>query len=310
MDHSANSVPATAAVAPVALDARMIDILFRLVEIWYDSTWAFLMSLRGDAMVKRVNNRRRSVSSSESVASSVAEGVMTGKSFQEKLSTARESLGRVETVLAYQDYKDLCACCIKTSDNLYPGFHDILPLTQDLLTKHPRYKGKLTARELGKITVPMVYQCIYVQMCDYLTRTPKGAEAMKLLTTPTKLTHAMYDICRQKFCKLLVDEEEIVAFGLHNLVTRIIRHRRPGDEVPPPPPPVPEPTPAADDDHESDASDVSDVTIPIPTLVPRAAFLATQGEPKPSRHTKARATPSFTIESVSDSDGTSEFSDG
>lgn len=249
---------------------RALDILYRLLPIWYDSTWAFLMSPRGETMVKRVNNHRRARSSSESVASSVAEGSLTGRSFEDKLQSARKHLGAIDTLLTYQDYKDLCTCCLKTSDNLYPGFHDVLALALDILKSDDRFVVKLTERELNKISIAMVYQCIYIQLCDTLLTSSKGHEALKLLTLPTKLSHSAYDICRDKFCRLFVDDESIVYEGLASLVRRIVRHRR--ESAPPPPTPVEE-----DESVDGDADNQT-----IPPLIPKAAYVQANKRQNPT----------------------------
>jgi hypothetical protein len=256
---------------------RALDILYRLLPIWYDSTWAFIMSPRGDTMLKRVNNHRRARSSSESVASSVADASLSGRSFEEKMQSARDHVGSIDTLLTYQDYKDLCACCLKTSDNLYPGFHDVLTLALDILKTDDRFVVKLTERELSKISIAMVYQCIYMHLCETLLGSTKGTEALKLLTLPTKLSHPAYDICRDKFCRLFVDDEDIVTRGLESLVKRILRHRR--DSAPPPP--APQEQPSSDDEADKAT---------IPPLIPRAAYV---------QATKRRTTagPSFEVTS-------------
>lgn len=222
------------------------DVTLRLVEVWFDSTWAYLMSPQ--QMVKRVDHHRKHVSDTASVASSIAEGSVVGKSVNEKIKVLHEALQMVHERLRYQDFKDLCACCLKSSDRLYPGFKDILLIVRHLLREDPTYRDKLHAKEIEKITLPMIYQCIYYQFCDYLLRTSRGSEAMKLLTTPTKLTHATYDICRQKFCRLMVDETDIVQYGLLRLIRKLIKYRQRSHSKPavvlPPPPPTPVQSPA------------------------------------------------------------------
>ena len=195
------------------------DICLRLVEVWFDSTWAYYMSSSTEQFYKRMDKHRRAYSSTASVAgSSVADGSIMGKSLQDKLYAIQKSLKVVEKKLGLDEFSELCAVCLKSCDQLYPGFRDILLIARYLLRESDTYRGKLTNAQIDSITLPMLYQHIYYEMSDFLLRTSKGSEALKLLTHPTKITHATYDICRQKFCRLLCDESGIVEYGILRLV--------------------------------------------------------------------------------------------
>jgi hypothetical protein len=183
-------------------------------------------------MVKRVDNRRKQFSSSASVASTVADASILGKGIDEKMDALHDNLRYVKDRLSYKDYKELCACCLKSSDRLYPGFKDITLIVHYLLREDPSYKGMLSDREIDHINLAMIYQCIYQQLCEYLLNTTKGSDAMKMLTTPTKLTHATYDICRQKFCRILVDETDIIQYGIFRLVRKVLKHRKKTSSTP------------------------------------------------------------------------------
>jgi len=54
----------------------------------------------------------------------------------------------------------------------------------------------------------------------------------KMILTPTRTSQAVYDICRQKFCRVICDEISVVQKGLKNLVTEQVVAK----ECPPPPP--------------------------------------------------------------------------
>ncbi len=200
------------------------DMMYRLVETWYDSTWSYLMS--PNHMVKRVDNHRKEVSDTASVASStLGEGSVVGKMINEKLDTLQYLLTNVHENLRYGEFKALCDVCLKCSDRLYPGFKDLLLIARFLLREDAAYRDKLTPSEIEKITLPMVYQSIYYEFCSFLLRTTLGSEAMKLLVTATRTKHATYEICRQKFCRILVEETDIVHYGLIRLIKKIIKHR-------------------------------------------------------------------------------------
>lgn len=234
------------------------DVSLRLVEVWYDSTWAYLMSSHASQIAKRVDKRRRHLSSSASVASSVGDSSISGKPLVEKLETLQDYLTNVRARISYAEFKELCACCLKGSDHLYPGFRDVVLICHYLFRENATYRGLLTEREIDKISLSMIYQCIYYQMCDYLLHTARGSEAMKLLATPTKITHAAYDICRQKFCRLLVDEIEIIQYGLFRLIKKVKRHRaksaaaEPTPSTTPPPPEDDEGTTATPDEADQE----------------------------------------------------------
>ena len=219
------------------------DICLRLVEVWFDATWAYYMSPSVEQFCKRMEKQRRSHSSTASVTSgSVADGSIVGKSVQEKLYHIQKGLKAIKKHMGIKEFAELCTVCLKSSDQLYPGFRDILLIVKYLLRESDTYRGSLTSTEIDGVTLPQAYQYIYYQLADFLLRTSKGSEALKLLTHPVKITHATYDICRQKFCRLLCDETEIVEYGLLRLVKSLVKQRPPIDE----PEPEPEPEPDAE----------------------------------------------------------------
>jgi hypothetical protein len=201
------------------------DLSLRLVEVWYDITWAYYMTYNADHVANRIDKRRKTLSSSASVASttSVAEdGSVVGKSMEEKLYVLQRKLQQVTTKITLRHFENICNVSMKSNDVLYAGFNAILEIAQYLLLYEDAYQNLLTPEEIKTLELPYVFQCIYYQLCTFMLHTPMGRHAMKLVIAPSKITHATYNICRQKFCELLYEETSIVQDGLF-LVAKHIR---------------------------------------------------------------------------------------
>jgi hypothetical protein len=204
------------------------DVVLRLVEVWYDITWAYYMSSSGDHVANRLDKRRKVLSSSASVATAVTEDGMNGKSMKEKLQSLEKGLVNIKTLMKARQFEDICRVSLKSNDDLYPGFKDVLPIVQQLMRTAEPYSDLLTREEIKRMTLPQIFQSIYYQLCTFLLATRVGREACKLVITPTKITHATYDVCRQKFCRLLCDETRIVQNGLMDTIHRIHNAREAG----------------------------------------------------------------------------------
>ena len=228
-----------------------LDLSLRLVEVWFDMTWAFYMSSSVDHVAKHIDRHRRSVSSTASVASSssLAEGSVAGKSMREKLHVLEHNLKNVKVLMKPRQFEDICKVSLMSNDDLYPGFKDVLLIAQHLIKHAKSYHKTLTSDEVNDLTLALIFQYIYFQLCDFLLTTQTGREAMKLIIMPSKITHATYDICRQKFCRLLCDEPTIVQYGLFHMIKKLVRDRESDVKDPPPEsspvPPAPPASPAS-----------------------------------------------------------------
>lgn len=208
-----------------------LDLSLRLVEVWYDITWAYYTSSSVDHVAKRIDRRRRAASSTASVASTIAEGTTAGKTLREKLYILEKNLKNAKVLMKPRQFEDICKVSLRSNDDLYPGFKDILLIAKHLLVNSEEYQGTLTPEEVNGLTLTFVFQNIYYQLCDFLLTTRVGREAMKLIIMPSKITHATYDICRQKFCRLLCDETSIVQYGLFHMIKKVIHERDEDDEA-------------------------------------------------------------------------------
>lgn len=207
------------------------DMSLRLVELWYDITWAYYMDDAVDHVANRLDKRRKTLSSSASVASCTSlagDRSVMGKSMEEKLCVLERKLQQVNPTMTTRIFENIANVSMKSNDDVYPGFKDILNIAKYLLLYGDAYQNLLTSDEINHIlTLPFVFQCIYYQLCHFLLHTPTGRHAMKLIIAPSKITHATYNICRQKFCELLYEETSIVHDGLLLLVQSIQENRVP-----------------------------------------------------------------------------------
>jgi len=219
------------------------------------------MSSSVDHVAKRIDRRRRAASSTASVASSIAEGTTAGKTLCEKLYILEKNLKNAKVLMKPRQFEDICKVSLRSNDDLYPGFKDILLIGKYLLVHSEEYQGTLTPEEVNGLTLTFVFQNIYYQLCEFLLTTRVGREAMKLIIMPSKITHATYDICRQKFCRLLCDETSIVQYGLFHMIKKVIHDRDEDDEAasahPTPEEPLPEEVPEAPEE-------------PLPEEIPEA----------------------------------------
>ena len=181
------------------------DLILCLLEVWYDTTWAYYMSANGDHVANRIDkcNNTTSVSFSKNVV---------GKSFQEKLHMLEENLRQVETRMKARDFENICDTMVAHDDDDDYPWNNTLEITKFLLQE------TLTREEVDELTLPVVFQVLYYQLCDYLLKHP---QAMKLVIAPTKNNQDTYDVCRHKFCMLLSDETSIIQDGLSCLVKKI-----------------------------------------------------------------------------------------
>lgn len=201
------------------------DVLLRLVECWYDTTWAYFIEKDSEKAPKRLEKRKRSVSSSASVCSVQSDGSIMGKTMQEKLHILERLLREVEESMTSMDFQKICSVCMEESDQVYPGFKDILLIVRYLLRETDPYRNMLTPTEISNLTLPIVFQYIYYQLCEFILGNRKGSEIMKLVITPMKIKHATYDICRTKFCRLLCEEVSIIQYGLYRLIKKVTSQR-------------------------------------------------------------------------------------
>lgn len=214
------------------------DLALRLVEAWYDSVWAYFMEKSVDKITKRLEKQSRKVSSTASVTSATSNATTSsilGKSVQEKMHSLVDNLEHVKEHLSAREFHNICAVCLKHADSLYPGFRDILHITHYLLKECEPYRGQLTSREIEALRLPTIFQHLFYQLCSYLLR---RREILKLIVMPTKITHATYDICRQKYCRVLCEEVSVVQYGLYRLIKTIQAQRPSVSEEEPKPKPV------------------------------------------------------------------------
>ena len=209
----------------------------RLVEIFYDMTWAFFISSNADSVAKRMD-RHRSSSSSASVSSVNTESAsVLNRSVVEKIEMLTNSLKKIRRLVQEAEFTEICEVSLTKNDDLYPGFKDVLPIAKDLLS------DRVGEEDLEALTVMSVFQSIYYKFCDFLIYDKKtGHQMMKMLVTPTRTSQAVYDICRQKFCRVLFEEETIIRDGLSDLAATMLPSN-PSTVSPPPPPSSPQTPP-------------------------------------------------------------------
>ena len=198
------------------MDYTDLDMSLRLVEIWYDMTWAFFMSTNTD--VENVENAKRFCTSADGAS-------VKNKSMSEKLALLTTDLRRVRRLIQHSQFQEICDVSLTRNDDLYPGFKDMLDISKEMLS------DRLPQTELDLLTVTPVFQCIYYRFCDFLMETATGRSMMKMIVMPTQTSQAVYDICRQKFCRVMCDETGIIREGLDDLVATMVV------KVSPPPPP-------------------------------------------------------------------------
>jgi len=213
------------------------DLLWRLLEPLYDVSWAYHMSSTVDHVAKRMERHRKTFSSTASVVSTATLATTTtagslrstsGLSVSDKVVAMETMLRRVARVMRARQFEDICRVSLKSSDDLYPGFRDVLFIAQFLLERGEAYTGQLSCDETNGLTLTQVFQSIFYEFCGFLLSGRKiGKEATKLIITPTKITHVAYDLCRQKFARLLADQTGIVQDGLLRLIDRIKKDREP-----------------------------------------------------------------------------------
>jgi hypothetical protein len=208
------------------------DLLWRLIEPLYDVSWAYHMSSTVDNVAKRIERRRKTFSSTASVVSTATTATLastpslSGLSVADKVVAMETMLHRVSRVMRARQFEDICQVSLKSSDDLYPGFRDVLFIAQFLLERGSAYQGQLSCDEINGITLTQVFQNIFYEFCAFLLSENRvGKEAIKLIITPTKITHAAYDLCRQKFARLLADQTGIVQDGLLRIIRRIQKDR-------------------------------------------------------------------------------------
>lgn len=216
------------------MDYTESDLLFRVIEPLYDVAWAYHMSSTVDHVAKRMERRRKTFSSTASVvsmattATTKTETSVSGLSVSDKVVAMENLLHRVSRVMRARQFEDVCRVSLKSSDDLYPGFRDVLFIAQYLMERAEPYMGLLTCDEINGLTLTQVFQYIFYEFCAFLLSGKRvGKEAIKLIITPTKITHAAYDLCRQKFARLLSEETGIVQDGLHRLIDKIKKDRDP-----------------------------------------------------------------------------------
>jgi len=192
------------------MDYTLQDLSLRLVEIWYDMTWAFFVSNNIETVAARMD-RYRSASSSASVSTLATEnGSVVNKGMQEKMALLMSDLKRVRTLMRYAQFKEICNVSLTRNDDLYPGFKDVLEIAKKLMNGE-------AAEDLN---IACVFQSIYYRFCDFLVGTDTGYQMAKMIITPTRTSQAVYDICRQKFCRVMCEEVSIIEKGLADLVVK------------------------------------------------------------------------------------------
>jgi hypothetical protein len=185
----------------------------------------------------------------------MVDGSIVGKNFHDKMEILHDYLRDVRSRLRSQEFQELCECWLKNPDNLYPNFSNVALFARYLLRENRAYENQLTAQEIKEyVTLPVVYQYIYYEMCDYLLNTEDGAEAMKLLATPTRIDQDAYKIARGRFAKQLCSQRDIVKKGILQLAKKI-RKSRPTESDPEPEPSEPNPDPEPDPEPEPEPSE-------------------------------------------------------
>jgi hypothetical protein len=213
-----------------------LDLSLRLVEIWYDITWAFFMSTNVDgvAIAKRTDRHPPSTSSMASVSS--GDSVMN-KTVQEKMGLLRRELKTIQKNVDKAQFKEICDVSLTRNDDLYPGFKDALYIAKELLS------NKMSPEALNELTIASVFQSIYYRFCDFLIYSSTGQSVTKMIVMPTRTSQAVYDICRQKFCRIMCDEASIVSEGLADLVSSSSSPTPPSSPQPSSPPQSPPQSP-------------------------------------------------------------------
>lgn len=202
-----------------------IDIMLRLMDPLFDMTWSWTQTFDQEKLLAKLKRRAAfEVSGSKSVSSkmSTMDASLSDMTLNEKIALLEANLKSVKKQFDDNFFDDI-STAFSLSQHLYPGFKDIDFIARYLYRENDKYNKLLDNSQIEMVTLAGLMKYGLFALAKFLLEHQKGHEALKFLILPNKVTNATYDICRKRFCALVVDEVQIVQYQLTRLAKAIIK---------------------------------------------------------------------------------------
>lgn len=200
-----------------------VDVMMRLVDPLFDMTWSWTQTFDQEKLLEKMRKRAAFESSaSKSVSSkmSTIDASLADLTMNEKIALLEKNLKNVKRHFNDSFFEDI-STAFSLSQNLYPGFKDIDFIARYIYRENDKYKGLLSADEIEQVSLAGLMKYGFFGLAKFLLEHKNGHEALKFIILPNKVTNATYDICRKRFCTLLVDEIDIVTYQFNRLARAI-----------------------------------------------------------------------------------------
>ena len=206
-----------------------VDMMMRVVDPLFDITWSWTQTFDVEKALEKL--KRRSIvatqtSSGRSVSSmaSTVDSTLTELTMGDKVTLLEKHLKKVKRDFTDTFFDDLSTAML-LNEGLYPGVKDIDFIARYLYREDDGYKGLLSSEDINRVTLSRVFKHVFLSLAKFLLENRRGPEAMKYITLPNRVQNATYDICRKRFCSLLVDEVQVIHYALTRLSKELNRSK-------------------------------------------------------------------------------------
>ena len=201
-----------------------MDMMMRVVDPLFDVTWSWTQTFDAQKALDKMKRRANSYqpSSAKSVASkaSTIDSTLTELTMNDKIALLEKNLKKVKKQFNDVFFDDLATAMI-LNENLYPGIKDVDFIARYLYREDKSYSGLLAADEVSHVTLAKVFKNVFFALSKFLLEDRRGMEAMKFIILPNRVQNATYDICRKRFCVLMVEEIPLIQYALVRLSKEI-----------------------------------------------------------------------------------------
>lgn len=206
-----------------------LDLLMRVVDPMFDCCWSWNHTFDTTKALHKLQ-KRADFSASKSVAStSTTLSSQTELTMQQKVAILEKNLRRVRKEFPDAFFDDMASAMV-LNDNLYPGFKDCDFIARFLYRENDAYKGLLSPEDILRVSLAKVFKHAFFSLAKFLVEDPRGPEGMKFLILPIRVQNATYDICRKRFCNLVVEEVSLVSYALVRLAKELKKTRPRAEE--------------------------------------------------------------------------------
>jgi hypothetical protein len=195
-----------------------LDMMMRVVDPFYDLIWSWTQTFDTTKALEKL--KKRAYEPSGSTTSTILDSGILELSMTDKIALLEKKLKKVKKEFKDEFFQDVTSA-MNLNKGIYPGIADVDFIARYLFREGDAYKHLLSTETTKRLTTANVFKHLFYSVAKFLLQDSKGTEAMKYVVVPNRVQNATYDICRKRFCALLVEETSVVPYALVKLAKEL-----------------------------------------------------------------------------------------